>query len=120
MAVAKVKTRRNLHVRKGDTVHIIAGKERGAFDALTKRGKVLKVLPEKNRIIVERINIIKRHQRPSKTNQQGGIVEREAPIHVSNAMVVCPKCTKPTRIGYEILKDGSKVRVCKKCGEHID
>jgi large subunit ribosomal protein L24 len=120
MAHAKEKERNKLRIKKGDTVHIIAGKERGTMDNAAKRGKVLKVLPEENRVVVERMNIIKRHTRPSKTNQQGGIVEREAPINIANVMLVCPKCNKPTRVRMELLQDKTKVRVCRHCGEHLD
>ena len=109
-----------MHIRKKDTVMIIAGKERGDRAAKTKRGKVLKVNPEKQRIIVERLNFIKRHTRPSQTQRQGGIIEREGEIHVSNVMIVCPKCDEPTRIKIVFLEDGGKVRACRKCGEHLD
>ncbi len=99
------------HVRKNDQVAVIAGKEKG------KTGKVLTVIPEKQRLIVEKVNFIKRHTRPSATNRQGGIIEKEGTIHISNVMVVCTKCNKPTRIGHRILDDQKKVRACKKCGE---
>lgn len=102
------------HVRKGDTVMVVAGKERG------KRGKVLRVFPEKNRVVVERINIIKKHQRPTQKLRQGGIIEREGSIHLSNVMLVDPTSDKPTRIGMKALADGKKVRVAKKSGEIID
>jgi len=120
MAKAKTKTQFKMHIRKGDIVHIISGKERGKTDNLAKRGKVLSVLREENRIIVERMNFIKRHTRPNKTNRQGGIVEREAPIHISNVMLVCPRCSKPTRVKMMRLNDGSKVRYCMSCKEHLD
>ncbi|MBW1678628.1 MAG: 50S ribosomal protein L24 [Deltaproteobacteria bacterium] len=99
------------HVKKNDPVIVIAGKEKG------KTGKVLTVIPKKSRIIVEKINFIKRHTRPSDKQRQGGIIEREGPIHISNVMIMCNKCNKPTRIGEKFLDDGKKVRVCKKCGE---
>ncbi|WP_066640476.1 50S ribosomal protein L24 [Desulfolucanica intricata] len=102
-----------LNVRSGDTVLVITGKNAG------KRGKVISVLPKKSRVIVEGVNIVKRHQKPTQAMPQGGIVEKEAPIHSSNVMVVCGKCSSPTRIGKRILEDGKKVRVCKKCGEVI-
>jgi large subunit ribosomal protein L24 len=111
---------KDFHVRKGDIVHVIAGKERGPIDGKAKRGKVLKVLREDGRIIVEKMNMIKRHTRPGKTNRQGGIVEREGAIHVSNVMVVCPKCDRPTRVKSVFLEDGSKVRACRKCDEILD
>ena len=99
-------------IRRNDRVMVIAGKDRG------KVGKVKKVLPRKARAIVEGVNIIKKHQKPTPGNQ-GGIVENEASIHISNLMLICPKCTDPVRVGYKVLEDGSKVRVCKKCGEAI-
>jgi large subunit ribosomal protein L24 len=102
------------HVRKGDTVVVIAGKERG------KRGRVLRVLPEKNRVVVERINMIKKHQRPTQKLRQGGIIEREGPIHLSNVMLVDPASDRPTRIGMRALADGKKVRLARKSGETID
>jgi large subunit ribosomal protein L24 len=102
------------HVRKGDTVIVVAGKERG------KRGRVLRVIPEKNRVIIERINMIKKHQRPTQQARQGGIIEREGPIHLSNVMLVDPTSGKPTRIGRRELSDGKKVRVARKSGEIID
>lgn len=99
------------HVKKKDLVTVIAGKEKG------KSGRILTVLPKKERIIVEKVNMIKRHTRPSAKQRQGGIIEREGPIHVSNVMLVCTKCNKPTRLAMRVLSDGKKVRVCKKCGE---
>ncbi|SHJ06355.1 50S ribosomal protein L24 [Desulfofundulus thermosubterraneus] len=102
-----------LHVRKGDTVLVLTGKYAG------KRGKVLAALPAEGRVIVEGVNIVKRHTRPSARMPQGGIVEKEAPIHASNVMLVCSKCNSPTRIAKKFLEDGKKVRVCKKCGEEL-
>lgn len=103
-----------IHVKKGDTVQIISGKDAG------KKGKVLSVEPSKSRIIVEGINIMKRHTKPTRTNPQGGIMEREAPIHSSNVMVYCSKCKEPVRINKKVLSDGQKVRVCNQCGEELD
>ncbi len=100
-------------IKKNDKVIILSGKEQG------KIGNVLKVDSEKERVIVEKINVVKRHSKPSAANAQGGIIEKEAPIHISNLMIICSKCAEPTRIGKRILDDGSKVRVCKKCGEII-
>ncbi|HFB67634.1 MAG TPA: 50S ribosomal protein L24 [Calditrichae bacterium] len=102
-------------VVKNDTVKVISGNYRG------KTGKVLKVFPKKNRIIVEGVNLRKHHERPSQALPQGGIIEKEAPIHISNVKVVCPKCGRPTRVGIRILEDNSKVRYCKHqdCGEII-
>ena len=102
------------HVRKGDTVMVIAGKERG------KRGKVLRVLPDKGRVIVERINMIKKHQRPTQKLRQGGIIEREGSLHLSNVMLVDPRSDKPTRVGVRELADGKKVRLARRSGEMID
>jgi large subunit ribosomal protein L24 len=104
----------SVHVRRGDTVAVLSGKERG------KRGKVLAVLRDKGRVIVEHVNMIKRHQRPTQKLRQGGIIEREGPIHLSNVMVVCGKCDRPSRTGMQILADSRKVRVCRHCGESID
>jgi large subunit ribosomal protein L24 len=106
--------RERLSVKKNDLVKVIAGKEKG------KSGRILRVLPRKNRIIIEKINFVKKHSRPSGQTRQGGIIEREAPINVSNVMVVCEKCNVPVRIGKKILDDGKKVRMCKKCGEVLD
>jgi len=102
------------HVRKGDTVMVVAGKERG------KRGRVLRVIPEKNRVVVERVNLIKKHQRPTQRIRQGGIIEREGPIHLSNVMLLDPTSGKPTRVGMRALSDGKKARVARKSGEIID
>jgi len=103
-----------MHIKKGDTVVVLSGKEKG------KKGKVLRVLPGKNRAIVEALNFVTRHERPSQQNPQGGMLQIEAPLHSSNLMVICAKCGKPTRVGRRILDDGSKARVCKKCSEIMD
>jgi large subunit ribosomal protein L24 len=105
---------RQAHVRRGDTVSVIAGRERG------KRGKVLRVLPGAGRVLVEKLNMIKKHQRPTQKLRQGGIIERESPLALSNVLVVCGRCDKPARSGVKALADGRKVRVCKRCGEPID
>jgi large subunit ribosomal protein L24 len=102
------------HIRKNDTVQVINGKEKG------KTGKVLQVFPKKERVIVEKVNFIKRHSRPSAKTRQGGIIQKEAPIHVSNVLLVCPKCNKGERMGKKILEDGKKALVCKVCGELIE
>ena len=102
-----------MRIKKGDLVQVVSGNDKG------KQGKVLKVFPEADRVIVEKINLIKRHQRPTQINPQGGIVEKEAPIHASNVMLVCPQTKKSTRIGKEILSDGSRARVSKKSGEML-
>jgi large subunit ribosomal protein L24 len=100
-------------VKKGDTVQVLTGKNRG------KQGQVMKILTKKGRVLVERVNMIKRHQKPTQ-NSQGGIVEKEASINASNVAPVCPKCRKGVRIGFTVHGDGKKVRVCKKCGEELD
>jgi large subunit ribosomal protein L24 len=102
------------YLKKNDQVEVIAGKDKGRV------GKILKILPAENKAIVERINMIKRHTKATQMNQQGQIVEREAAIHVSNLQLICPECTKTGRIGKKILEDGTKVRVCKSCGESIE
>ncbi|MEJ2698065.1 MAG: 50S ribosomal protein L24 [Desulfuromonadales bacterium] len=103
-----------LHVKKDDMVMIIAGKDKG------KSGKVLKVFPAKGRVVVENLNVVKRHSRPTRTNAQGGIVEKEAPIDASNLQLLCGSCNKPIRTGIRFLEDGSKARYCKKCNEIVD
>lgn len=103
-----------MNIRKNDTVMVIAGRERG------KTGKVLKVMPEEDRVLIERINLVKRHTRPRPPRQAGGIVEKEAPVHISNVMVMCDKCNAPVRVGRKLLADNRKVRVCRRCGEHLD
>lgn len=107
-----MQTGRN-YLRVDDQVEIIAGKDKGRV------GKITRVLPNEDKAIVESLNMIKRHTKPNMANQQGGIIEKEAPIHVSNLMLVCSKCAKPVRIKMNVLEDGSKVRVCKKCEESI-
>ena len=108
-------TRLQTPVRKNDNVLVTTGKDRG------KKGRVLKVLPAKNRVVVEGVNIIKRHTKPNpQRNLKGGLVEREAPLHASNVQVVCPECGKATRIGRKILGDGRKVRICRKCEGVVD
>lgn len=104
-----------MHIKKNDKVSVLAGKDRG------KSGKVLYVTPEKNRAVVEKINKIYEHVRPNpQRNVKGGIVQKEAPIHVSNLMLVCPSCSQATRIGRSVLADGKRVRVCKKCKANIE
>lgn len=102
------------HIKKNDTVKVIAGKDKG------KSGKVLRLIPKKDRVIVEKVNMVKRHMKPSQQSRQGGILEKESPIHVSNLMLICSKCTDPTRVGHKVLDDNRKVRYCKKCEEVID
>ena len=102
------------HVRKGDTVMVVAGKERG------KRGKVLRVFKDKGRVLIEHLNMIKKHQRPTQRLRQGGIIEREGSIHLSNVMLLDPTSGKPSRVGMRALSDGKKARVARKSGEIID
>jgi large subunit ribosomal protein L24 len=102
------------HVRKGDMVEVLAGKEKG------KTGKILKVLKKKNRVIVEKINFVKKHAKPGGKFAKGGIVEMEAPLHISNVALFCSHCSKGVRYGTKVLDDGKKVRICKVCGEQID
>jgi large subunit ribosomal protein L24 len=102
-------------LKKNDNVLVITGKDRG------KRGRVLKTDTDKNRLVVEGVNIIKRHTKPNpQRNVKGGIVEREASVHVSNVQLVCPECGAQTRIGHKILGDGRKVRICRKCEGVVD
>jgi len=102
-------------IKKNDEVYILRGKDRG------KSGRVLIVIPDKQRIVVEGVQMIKRHTRPNpQKNIQGGIVEREAPIHISNVAIMCKNCKKGTRLGSQVLTDGRRVRICKKCGNAID
>jgi large subunit ribosomal protein L24 len=103
-----------MNIRKNDTVLVIAGKDRG------KKGKVRFAYPKKEEVLIDGVNFIKRHTRAVKEVRQAGIIEREAPIPVSNVMLLCSKCNHPTRIGFRYLEDGRKVRVCRSCHEVID
>ena len=103
-----------MQIRKNDSVMVISGKERG------KTGKVLRVNPKEDAVIIERINVVKRHTKPRGPQQAGGIVEKEASIPASNIMIMCDKCNAPVRIGKKILTDGNKIRVCRRCGEALD
>lgn len=103
-----------MQIRKNDSVMVIAGKERG------KTGKILRVLRDKDAVLIERMNIIKRHSRPRGPQRPGGIVEKEAPVHISNVMIMCEKCNAPVRIGRKSLADGKKIRICRRCGEALD
>jgi large subunit ribosomal protein L24 len=102
------------YIKKDDKIKVIAGKDTG------KIGKVLKVNRKKSRVLVEKINIVKRHSKPSAQNKQGGIIDKEMPIQWSNVMVMCNKCVTPARIKMQRLEDGKKIRVCVKCGEALD
>jgi large subunit ribosomal protein L24 len=103
-----------MKIRKNDTVTVIAGKDSG------KKGKVRRVLPKEDRVIVEGLNMIKRHSRARRAARQAGIIELESPIHISNVMLLCNKCGKATRVGFRVLADGKKVRICRSCKEVID
>jgi large subunit ribosomal protein L24 len=102
-----------VHVKKGDTVMIISGKDRG------KKGKVLEVSPSEGKIIVEGRNMVTKHVKPRKMGQQGGIVKAEGPLYACKVMLVCPKCGKPTRVGHKLFGDGTKARVCRRCGDTL-
>ncbi len=106
--------RQRMHVRKGDTVEVIGGKHRG------KRGKVLNVNLKDAKLIIEGVNLVKRHTRPTQKLPQGGIVEKEGSVYAARVMLVCPKCGKAARVAHGYLADGTKVRVCKNCGEQIE
>lgn len=103
-----------MHVKKGDRVKVLCGKDKG------KEGEILRAIPQKQRVVVEKVGLVKKAMRPTQQNPQGGIISMEAPIHVSNVMLVCPSCGKPVRTGKRINDEGKKVRVCKKCGKDID
>jgi large subunit ribosomal protein L24 len=101
-------------IRKNDTVLVIAGRERG------KTGKVLRVLHDKDRVLIERLNMVKRHQKPRGAQAPGGIIEKEASVHLSNVMPVCGRCHKPARVGRRALEDGRSVRICRRCDEQLE
>ena len=103
-----------MQIRKNDSVIVIGGKERG------KTGKVLRVVPEKDVVVIERLNMVKRHTKPRGPQQPGGIVEKEAAIHASNIMILCDKCNAPVRVGHKTLADGKKIRICRRCNEALD
>jgi len=102
-----------LHVKKGDNVYILTGKDQG------RKGRILKVFPDDSRVLVEAVNMVTKHKKPRQTNP-GGIINQEAPIHVSNVMLICEKCRVPTKVSRKVLENGEKVRICKKCNEVID
>ncbi len=106
-------TKMKYHIKKDDNVIVIVGKEVG------KTGKVLKIIPKKNRVVVEKVNLVKKHARPTQTHK-GGIIEKEGSIHITNLMIICDKCNKPVRVGKRTLEDGKKVRVCRSCEEVLD
>jgi len=103
-----------MEIKKDDVVVVIAGAEKG------KKGRVIEALPSESRVVVEKVNVVKRHQRPNQQQRQGGIIEREAKIDSSNVQIFCPKCDRSSRIGHKMLENGKKVRVCRRCGEMFD
>lgn len=110
----KPKEKYRIRLRKGDLVKVIAGKDLGST------GKIIRIVPDKNAVIVEGVNFVKKHAKRTREDRQGGIHEIEAPINVSNLMLICPKCKRTTRIGHIILASGKKVRSCRVCGEVVD
>ena len=103
-----------IRIKKDDKVKVLTGKDKG------KIGKVLKIVKKTNRVVIENINVVKANQRPTQANPQGGIVEKNMPVHVSNLMIMCNSCVKPTRISMKLLEDGKRVRICKQCNQQID
>ena len=103
----------SMNVKKNDTVIVLSGKDKG------KQGKVLTVMPETKKVIVEKVNVVTRHTKPRQQGEEGGLIKKEAPIYACKVMRVCPKCKKPTRPASKVGKDGKRVRVCKKCGAEI-
>ena len=103
----------SMNIKKGDTVRVLSGKDKG------KEGQVVRSIPSKQRVVVEKVNMVKKAMRPTQQNPQGGIMSIEAPIHVSNVMLICPSCKEATRVNIK-REDGKKVRVCKRCGADID
>ena len=104
---------KKMSIRKDDTVIVLSGKDKG------KQGKVLKTEPKSGKVVVEKVNLVSRHTKPRRQGEEGGILQKEAPIYASKVMRVCPKCNKPTRAAHKVLADGKKVRICKKCGSEI-
>jgi len=103
-----------LNVRKGDRVFVVTGKEKG------KRGKILKTLPDKQRVIVEGLNLVKRAVKPTQKNPQGGLITKEGSVHASNVMLVCQSCDEPMRVAHKLTEDGKSVRICRLCKADID
>ena len=102
-----------MSIKKDDLVVVLSGKDKG------KQGKVLKTEPKSGKVVVEKVNLVSRHTKPRRQGEEGGIIQKEAPIYASKVMRVCPKCNKPTRAAHKVLADGKKVRICKKCGAEI-
>jgi large subunit ribosomal protein L24 len=99
-----------MKIRKGDTVRVLTGKDRG------REGEVTFAFPTEGRVIVNGLNVVKRHQKPRSSTEQGGIIDKEMPMRVENVAIICPACSKSTRVGYRFDSDGTKVRICRKCG----
>jgi len=99
-----------LKIKKGDRVVVLTGKDRG------KRGEVMRAMPLERKVIVDGVNVAKKHQKPTRATMQGGIIDKDMPIPAANVAILCPSCGKPTRVGYKLDADGTKIRVCKKCG----
>ncbi|HCR43615.1 MAG TPA: 50S ribosomal protein L24 [Ruminococcaceae bacterium] len=104
---------KKIHVKTGDTVVVLSGKDRG------KKGKVLEVSPKEGKVIVEGINMVSKHVKPRKMGEEGGIIKAEGAMYACKVQIVCPRCGKPTRVGHKVYEDGTKERVCKKCGETL-
>ena len=102
------------HLKVNDRVEVITGRDKGRV------GKVIRIDRSRGRAVVEKINMIKRHTRPNQLNQQGGIIDKEAPVAISNLKLICPKCAQTSRTGHKLLEDGTKVRICKKCNESVE
>ncbi len=104
---------KKVHVKTGDTVVVLSGKERG------KKGKILAVSPKEGKVIVEKINMVSKHVKPKKMGEESGIIKAEGALYASKVQLVCPHCSKPTRVAHKIFEDGTKGRICKKCGETL-
>ena len=102
-----------LKIKKGDRVYVLTGKDRG------KTGEVMRAIPTTGKVIVDGVNVAKKHQKPTRATQQGGIIDKDMPLHVSNVAIICSGCDAPTRVGYRFEADGTKVRVCRKCKKDI-
>lgn len=102
-----------VHVKTGDTVVVLSGKDKG------KQGTVLAVSPKEGKVIVEKVNMVKKHVKPRRMGEPGGIIEAEGAMYASKVQIVCPRCKQPTRVGHKLYEDGTKGRVCKKCGEAL-
>ena len=102
-----------MKIQKGDTVIVLQGKDKG------KKADVVRAIPDRQRVILEGVNVAKRHAKPTRATQQGGVIDKFMPVHISTVALICKSCDKPTRVGYKLDKDGEKVRICKKCGSRL-